>query len=237
MRPSWKTTICDCAYDPIKMTTAGTTRKLKVLMAHGYTSNKFQFFKRSGAIRKACRDVADFTFINGPLIVQPITSAGDLDAPDVEDGKLVDENTPIEEQPRAWWRADDDGNYLDWDKSVAYLNEVLKTEGPFDGIVGFSQGGCLAGILASAFEKPERMPGLELPKGQGAFRFAVAVSGFRSRDKLHQKLFEQPIQTPVLHVLGRADQIVDLERSQTLVDVCKNSRVELHDGGHSLPSQ
>lgn len=219
------------------MTTAGTTRKLKVLMAHGYTSNKFQFFKRSGAIRKACREVADFTFINGPLIVQPITSAGDLDAPDVEDGKLVDENTPIEEQPRAWWRADDDGNYLDWDKSVAYLNEVLKAEGPFDGIVGFSQGGCLAGILASAFEKPERMPGLELPKGQGAFRFAVAVSGFRSRDKLHQKLFEQPIETPVLHVLGRADQIVDLERSQTLVDVCKNSRVELHDGGHSLPSQ
>ncbi|CDR98718.1 related to FSH3-putative serine hydrolase [Sporisorium scitamineum] len=219
------------------MTTAGATRKLKVLMAHGYTSNSFQFFKRSGAIRKACRDVADFTFINGPLLVQPITAAGDLDAPDIEDGKVVDENTPIEEQPRAWWRADDDGNYLDWDKSVDYINDVLQKEGPFDGIVGFSQGGCLAGILASAFEDPDRMPGLQLPKGQGAFKFAVAVSGFRSRDQLHQKLFEKPIETPVLHVLGRADQIVDLERSQTLVDVCKNSRVELHDGGHSLPSQ
>lgn len=219
------------------MTTAGATRKLKVLMAHGYTSNQFQFFKRSGAIRKACRDVVDFTFINGPLLVQPITSAGDLDAPDVEDGKVVDETTPIEEQPRAWWRADDDGNYLDWDKSVDYINDVLAKEGPFDGIVGFSQGGCLAGILASAFEKPDRMPGLRLPKGQGALKFAVAVSGFRSRDRLHQKLFEKPIETPVLHVLGRADQIVDLERSQTLVDVCKNSRVELHDGGHSLPSQ
>lgn len=216
---------------------AGTTRKLKVLMAHGYTSNKFQFHKRSGAISKACRDVADFIFINGPLIVQPITWAGDLDTPDAEEGKVIDENTPIEEQPRAWWRADDDGNYLDWDKSVDYINEVLKTKGPFDGIVGFSQGGCLAGILASAFEKPERMPGLKLPKEQGAFKFAVAVSGFRSRDQLHQKLFETPIETPVLHVLGRADQIVELERSQTLVDVCKNSRVELHDGGHSLPSQ
>jgi len=206
-------------------------------MAHGYTSNQFQFFKRSGAIRKACKDVADFTFVNGPLIVQPITSAGDLDAPDVEEGKLIDETTPIEEQPRAWWRADDDGNYLDWDKTVDYLNDVLKKEGPFDGIVGFSQGGCLTGILASAFENPDRLPGLQLPKNQGPFKFAVAVSGFRSRDKVHQKLFEKPIETPVLHVLGRADQIVDLERSQTLVDVCNNSRVELHDGGHSLPSQ
>nr|CDI53035.1 fsh1-domain-containing protein [Melanopsichium pennsylvanicum 4] len=215
----------------------GATRKLKILMAHGYTSNQFQFHKRSGAIRKACRDVAEFHFINGPLVVQPITSAGDLDAPDVEEGKVIDGNTPIEEQPRAWWRADDDGNYMDWDKSVEYINGVLETQGPFDGIVGFSQGGCLAGILASAFENPDRMPGLKLPKGQGAFRFAVAVSGFRSRDGLHQKLFEQPVETPVLHVLGRADQIVDIERSRTLVDVCKNSRVELHDGGHSLPSQ
>ncbi|KAJ1020653.1 hypothetical protein NDA16_004046 [Ustilago loliicola] len=223
---------------PLKMSAAaGTTRKLKVLMAHGYTSNKFQFFKRSGAIRKACRDVADFTFIKGPLIVQPITFAGDLDAPDTEESKVIDESTPIEEQPRAWWRLDDDGNYLDWDKSVDYINQVLKAEGPFDGIVGFSQGGCLAGILTSAFEKPELLPGLQLPKGQGAFKFAVAVSGFRSRDPLHQKLFETPIETPVLHVLGRTDQIVDLEFSQTLVDVCKNSRVEFHDGGHSLPSK
>lgn len=98
-------------------------------------------------------------------------------------------------------------------------------------------GGCLAGIIAAGFENPKNMPGLKLPPGQGPLRFAIAVSGFRSRDPVHQLLFKQPVQTPVLHVLGRADQIVDLERSQTLVDVCANSRVELHDGGHSVPSQ
>ncbi|PWY99861.1 hypothetical protein BCV70DRAFT_176771 [Testicularia cyperi] len=219
------------------MSAGGSTRKLRVLMAHGYTSNSFIFTKRAGAIRKACRDVADFTFINGPLLVQPITAAGDLDAPDGEDGKLITEDTPIEEQPRAWWRADDEGNYIDWDKTVNYLNDVLEKEGPFDAVWGFSQGGCLAGLLAAGFENPANMPGLKLPRDQGPLKFAIAVSGFRSRDRVHQKLFEKPIQTPVLHVLGRADQIVDIERSQTLVDVCKNSRVELHDGGHSLPSQ
>lgn len=182
-------------------------------------------------------DVAEFTFINGPLLVQPITAAGDLDAPDGDDDKPVDENTPIEEQPRAWWRADDDGKYLDWDKTVAYLNNVLESDGPFDAVWGFSQGGCLAGLLAAGFENPSNMPGLKLPPGQGPLKFAIATSGFRSRDPAQQRLFEKPIKTPVLHVLGRADQIVDLERSQTLVDVCTNSRVELHDGGHSLPSQ
>ncbi|PWN49762.1 hypothetical protein IE53DRAFT_387994 [Violaceomyces palustris] len=217
--------------------TSAVTRKLKILMAHGYTSNSFIFQKRSGAIRRACKDVADFTFVNGPHIVQPITSAGDLDSPDTE-GKPIDENTPIEEQPRAWWKANSfDATYELWPETVQYLNKVFEKEGPFDAVWGFSQGACLTGLLASAFEKPERVPGLKLPNGQGPLRFAIAVSGFRSRDPSHQTLFQEPIQTPVLHVLGRADQIVDLDRSQTLIDVCANSRVELHDGGHSLPSQ
>ncbi|KAN0064651.1 hypothetical protein ACQY0O_002281 [Thecaphora frezii] len=218
---------------------ASTRRKLKILMAHGYTSNSFMFSKRSGAIRRACRDVADFTFINGPLLVQPITdvSPNDLDAPETSQAITIDHNTPLEEQPRAWWRTNDHGEYVDWDVTVDYLNQVLANDGPFDAVWGFSQGGCLAGLLAAAFEHPEAVPGLKLPTNQGPFRFAIATSGFRSRDPVHQALFQQPIQTPVLHVLGRADHIVDLERSQTLVDVCANSRVELHDGGHALPSQ
>lgn len=95
---------------------------------------------RSLKANQRITDVADFTFINGPILVQPITSTGDLDAPETEEGNVIDENTPLEEQPRAWWRSNDDGEYLEWDKSVAYINEVLAKEGPFDAFWGFSQG-------------------------------------------------------------------------------------------------
>jgi hypothetical protein len=37
-------------------------------------------------------------------------------------------------------------------------------------------------------------------------------------------------------VIGINDQIVSIERSQTLVDICRNARVEKHEGGQDLIS-
>ncbi|KAK0555369.1 hypothetical protein OC846_001209 [Tilletia horrida] len=213
------------------------TAPLRILALHGYTSNAFIFNKRLGAIRRACRDVAEFHCINGPHLVQPFSAAQSLDAPEESEGKKVDENTPLEEQPRAWWKADDDGNYLLWPETVEFLNGVFEKEGPFDAVCGFSQGACLAGILASAFEDPSRVPGLRLPANQRPFRFGIAISGFRSRDPSMDKVWAQPIQTPMLVVLGKNDLIVDADRAQTLTDVCANVRVEEHEGGHSVPTK
>jgi hypothetical protein len=46
--------------------------------------------------------------------------------------------------------------------------------------------------------------------------------------------FPLPQHLPVLHVMGKNDTLVTPERSQSLVDACLNSRVELHDGGESI---
>ena len=202
-------------------------------------------------------DVAAFYFINGPHIVQPISGLSGLDGPDGHDS-VVDEKTPLEEQPRAWWKARDDGTYDGWDETVSFLNEQLEEHGPFDAIMGFSQGACLAGLMASALEKPERMPGLKLRSDQGPLKVCVAISGFRSREPRHKMLFEEKIRTPMLCVLGKEDFIVDAgeihcfehrpstdtdpttclsDRSKTLTDACANVRVEWHEGGHATPSQ
>lgn len=214
-----------------------TPTKLRILAFHGYTSNSYILHRRLGSVRKACRDVADIVTLNGPLLVQPISRS--LDAPEGEDE--VTEATPIEEQPRAWWKASDEGNYNDIEMTWKLLSEELeKLDGPVDGVIGFSQGACLAGLLAAAFESPSLLPALKLPPGQGPLKFAIAISGFRSRDPAHEPLWKDAqggIETPILHILGRADQIVDEERSMTLVNAAKNSRVEHHAGGHVVPSQ
>lgn len=217
---------------------ASTPRKLRILALHGYTSNAYILQRRLGAIRKACRDVAEFVVVNGPIRVEPITAAVEsLDAP--ERVSAADDMTiPLEEQPRAWWRASDEGSYLQFDETIDFVNQQVAEQGPFDGVFGFSQGACFAALIASAFEDPSRYPRFKLPSGQGPLRFCIAVSGFRARDERLQGLFPvQGIQTPILHVLGRADQIVDEERAQTLVQAAPNSRVEHHDSGHVIPSQ
>lgn len=95
---------------------------------------------------------------------------------------------------------------------MACLDSV-RVSGSCEGIDGMAAycaacmrvlGGCLTGILVSAFEDPSRLPGLKLPANQGALRFAVNVAGFRSRDAALQGVYlEQGIKTPLLHVLGR----------------------------------
>lgn len=220
----------------IAMATA--PRKLRIMALHGYTSNAFILQRRMGAIRKACKDTADFIYLNGPLRVEPITApAQSLDAPENSQSAL-DPHLPLEEQPRAWWKASDDGKYTHFDETIEYLNEEIAKQGPFDGVFGFSQGACFAALVASAFEAPDRYPKLKLPAGQGPLRFCIAVSGFRPRDESLQALFpSEGIQTPMLHILGRTDQIIDEERAQTLVLAASNSRVEHHESGHVVPSQ
>jgi predicted esterase len=215
-----------------------TQRKLRIMALHGYTSNAFVLQRRMGAIRKACKDTAEFIYLNGPIRVEPITApAQSLDAPENSQSAL-DPDLPLEEQPRAWWKASDDGSYTLFDETVDFLNEEFVKHGPFDGVFGFSQGACLAALLASAFEEPSRYPRFKFPPGQGPLRFCISVSGFRARDEKLQTLFPSGgIQTPVLHVLGKADQIVDEERAQTLVQVASQSRVEYHESGHVVPSQ
>lgn len=192
-------------------------QKLRILALHGYTSNSFVLHRRFGAIRKACRNVADFVFVNGPLLVQPITSTQSLDAPDGQDE--VTEDTPIEQQPRAWWRATDEGAYKDIGQSWSVLSDEIAKMGGIDGVVGFSQGehdgddslfptcfnyalltaydnasprpgACLAAIIAAAFENPSLLPALKIPEGHPPLKFCIAISGFRSRDPTHQALFE-----------------------------------------------
>ncbi|UZJ52490.1 hypothetical protein CBS101457_001810 [Exobasidium rhododendri] len=216
---------------------AVTPRKLRIMALHGYTSNAFVLQRRMGAIRKACKDTADFVYLNGPIRVEPITSTQSLDAPENSQSAL-DPDLPLEEQPRAWWKASDDGSYTLFDETIDFLNEEFIKQGPFDAVFGFSQGACLAALMASAFEAPSRYPRLKLPPGQGPLRFCISVSGFRARDTKLQALFpSEGIQTPVLHILGKADQIVDEERAMTLVEVASNSRVEYHESGHVVPSQ
>ncbi|CAO1618580.1 unnamed protein product [Sympodiomycopsis kandeliae] len=223
------------------MASSSTPGKLRILALHGYTSNAFILNRRFGAIRKACRNVAEFEFINGPLLVQPITSTQSLDAPDREGNEeITEENTPLEEQPRAWWRASDDGQYKDIEQTWKLLSQEIKKGGRVDGVVGFSQGACLAFLLAAAFENPSLLPELGIPSDHPPLKFCIAISGFRPRDPAHQALFQDSkggISTPTLSILGKADQIVDLERSQTLIDAAKNHREEYHNGGHVVPSQ
>ncbi|CAD6579786.1 MAG: hypothetical protein TREMPRED_002567 [Tremellales sp. Tagirdzhanova-0007] len=243
---------------------------LRVLALCGFTQNAHIYSKQLGAIRKTCKDV-DFgtgfhtltrLFIvdlrHHPVFLEPPHVVEKADMPWTRNMNEFDSDatTDKEEQtaettPRAWTFASEDRSvYRKFDETIQYWHEFLVKEPPFDGIMGFSQGACMAAILAALVNKhlpskkrnfAEKMvvqletprlhplfpPDPPLPK----FKFLISVGGFLPAPKNLEDWFPLPSSLPTLHIIGRNDTIVTAERSQTLIDQCKSARVEFHEGG------
>ena len=54
-----------------------------------------------------------------------------------------------------WWRRKGEGEpytYEGMDRGLATIAETMQRDGPFDGVIGFSQGGAAAGMVAALLE-------------------------------------------------------------------------------------
>ena len=151
--------------------------------------------------------------------------------------------------------------YEGLEEGLGTVAKTIREEGPFDGVVGFSQGAAAAAMVASflegrgrreAFEKAEEGGGMkylgsfeEEERGgvdgfvQGPLKFAICYSGFRAPGRRYVGFYEPKIRTPVLNVLGQLDVVVDEVRAKKLVGACEGGeeRVVVHPGGHFVPSQ
>ncbi len=161
-----------------------------------------------------------------------------------------------DEQPQsdswAWFRKDEaSGAYRHFSEGMTALAAALaEAGGDVDGVLGFSQGGAMAALLAAALEAAARpVPSQEdgsssssswvravrEANGGRPLRFAVIYSGFFAPPAELQWLYEPPIRTSTLHFIGSLDTVVDEGRSRALVDRCVDPLVVVHPGGHHVP--
>lgn len=172
-----------------------------------------------------------------------------------EGGGGADEVARVAEEDEidawAWWRRDEaTGLYLGLDEGLARIAETIRAAGGVDGVVGFSQGGAAAAIVASLLETGRReameaaaaaADGLPYPEAfgevSGPLEFAVSYSGFFAPHARYAGLYEPRIRTPVLHVIGSLDTVVEEGRVRGLVERCEGGegRVVVHPGGHFVP--
>ena len=128
---------------------------------------------------------------------------------------------------------------------MAAVAETIRESGGVDGVVGFSQGGALAALVASTLEHPHRAPAaashvawaeaLRAANGGRPLRFAVIYSGFFLPVEEVKWCYEPPIRTPTLHYLGGLDTVVDEGRSRGLIERCEAPLEAVHPGGHYVP--
>ena len=236
---------------------------LKILMLHGFTQSGPLFHAKTRALAK------HLTKIYPSLSFSYPTGAHRLQAPDLPYIPSSDESgIALQlEDAYGWWRRQDTAEgeiiYEGIEEGLETIAKTIREEGPFDGVVGFSQGAAAAGLVASLLEGPRRLSafrkaeqggGIPFPASfldskteggmvQGPLKFCIIYSGFMAPGKLYKGFYDPPIKTKNLHFIGQVDTVVSEERSRALVESFAGSgeeilrRVVVHPGGHFLPSQ
>ncbi|KAF3453082.1 hypothetical protein FNV43_RR03516 [Rhamnella rubrinervis] len=145
----------------------GHRRKLKILCLHGFRQNASSFKGRTASLAKKLKSIAELVFVDAPhelpFIYQPSVQGSCHNCASSSPSQQQSPPPPSEHCKKkfAWLVAPDlrERSETDWkmadcpfdplqyqqqtdglDVSLAYLKEVFAHRGPFDGILGFSQG-------------------------------------------------------------------------------------------------
>lgn len=206
---------------------------LRVLCIHGYRQNGSSFREKTGALRKLLKKQLELVYVTAPLTVP---TAATEEVPKEENNSVPAPEG--NEDPRGWWFSDVQARSfsaqqqceasLGLQDSITAVREAVKNQGPFDGILGFSQGAAFVAMLCSLQEQ-----NLE---PEFKFRFAILVAAFRSACEEHQKFYDAPLQIPSLHVFGLEDRVIPDSMSRDLLPSFQDPQVLIHPGGHFVPA-
>lgn len=228
----------------------------------GYTQSGSLFRAKTRALEKLlAKSLAPLKL--RPTLLYPTapTRLSPRDIPGYEPSNAESsEGADAEMDAWAWFRKDErSGDYRLLKEGMDALATCIREEGggSVDGVVGFSQGGALAAMLAAALEylddgKRREPPSssstsadndgewswvqsLREANGGRQLKFAVIYSGFFAPPANLQWLYEPKIKTPTLQFIGSLDTVVEEGRSRGLVARSEDPVVVVHPGGHYVP--
>ncbi|KAB5543439.1 hypothetical protein PHYPO_G00079160 [Pangasianodon hypophthalmus] len=201
---------------------------LRILCIHGYRQSSASFREKTGALRKLLKKQVELVYIDAPHKVPTSIVSQVQEKPD-----------SVGDDQRGWWFSDVQAcsfdarqeceSSLGLEQSLEAVRMAVKDLGPFDGILGFSQGAALVAMLCSLQEQ-KLDPTFN-------FRFAILVAGFRSACAQHQYFYKGVnIMVPSLHVYGQDDKVIPEPMSRDLLPLFLGAHSLTHQGGHFVPA-
>ncbi|KAM7515761.1 hypothetical protein LguiA_005344 [Lonicera macranthoides] len=190
-------------------------KKPKILCLHGHGSSGAILEKQISQWPESVLGELDLVFINAPFPLQD--NKGNYDPLHFE-----------------WFQANENfTKYKNFDECIEYIEDCMVKLGPFDGVLGFSQGALISAALPGM-----QAQGVALTKVD-KIKFVVVISGGKfggsrfSTPKLAENAFSSPIQCPSLHITGETDFAKPdaIELLASFVDPF----VILHHEGHVIP--
>ncbi|XP_057833535.2 dihydrofolate reductase [Cryptomeria japonica] len=192
---------------------AATRQKLRVLCIHGFRTSGSVLQKQISRWDSSITEKLDMCFLDGPL---PATGKSEVEG--------------IFPPPYyEWFQYNEDfTKFKNLDKAFPLIVDYMEQNGPFDGLLGFSQGAMLCAVLVCY--QPQ---GLML-QNHPPIRFIISISGIKFRDpEMSSFLYSPPIKCPSVHITGAKDYVKEF--SKDLIQAFENPLVITHPQGHIVP--
>ncbi|KAL5820037.1 hypothetical protein ACOSQ3_024005 [Xanthoceras sorbifolium] len=192
--------------------------KPRILCLHGFRTSGAILKKQIGKWPQTLLQNLDLHFLDAPF-----PAKGKSDVEGIFDPPYFE-----------WYRSNQDfTEYENFEESIAYIGDYMEMHGPFDGLLGFSQGAFISAAVPGM-----QTEGVALTKAE-KIKFVIIISGAKfggikfGQPKLAANAFSSPIHCPSLHFIGEADFLkqggVDLMQSFV------NPVVIYHPKGHTVP--
>lgn len=214
-----------------------TSAPKKILCLHGFLQNAKMFSEKSSGIRKLLKkENIQLDYLDGP------TNLTKVDLPFVIDDEKWG---AIEEQQtnKAWFYHFDESHKIDIQPALNLVKKYIEENGPYDGIMGFSQGAALAAILVNKIK--------ELVPSHPFFKVCILFSGYSFTEKndagelvITEKYVDsykkpqndEAMTTEILSIHGSSDNAVPGERTVYLDELLQGTgnsvKSSVHEGGH-----
>ncbi|PVU91735.1 hypothetical protein BB561_004242 [Smittium simulii] len=204
---------------------------MKVLFLHGFSQNKHKFEIKTRGINTCFSDNDELVYLDGPIEVDSKDDQIFVNQP----CSYMEPYPGNEDTSRSWWiyQSAERKEVSGFENTLLYIQHIVKTRGPFDGIVGFSQGAILASILASIFSRKDR--GSIRFESQPPLKFAIIIGGGKPENSSLLHYLDQKINCKTLIIIGKWDTVVASERALLLSELFDNPQIIYHDGGHIVP--
>lgn len=222
----------------------------------GFMQSGKVFAEKSSGIRKILtkKQNLQLDYLDPPTIIPKKEdlpfSLGNEEEAEEKWKSVVDRN-----MNRCWWIARGPGDYEGFPTAFQYVLDYVKENGPYDGIIGFSQGAAMASIVLNELLKTQDM------------KIALFISGFVFTQPINlevemsdldhlikditdyttkveikpafQRYFTvpDPLSCKVISVYGSEDVAVPAIRSKYLLTLYPSLTEFEHDGGHLVPNK
>ncbi|MCO5597150.1 hypothetical protein L7F22_051225 [Adiantum nelumboides] len=191
----------------------GCDSKLRVLCMHGFRTSAAIFEKQIRRWDSSILDLLDLTFLDGPYL-----ASGKSEVEAIFPGPYFE-----------WFQFNKDySEFTNLEECKDFISKYMQEHGPFDGLMGFSQGGVLAAAFAGLQQK-----GLAL-QHRPPLRFIILVAGTGfNNEHLMNECYSELVECPSVQIIGDQDYLRKV--NEELLVKFKDPVVVRHQGKHTVP--